>query len=184
MTELILDNTFASFEPEEIVALLSAFVFQEKIDMEPVLTDKLEEGRGIIEDIAARVRDVQSRHRADAYEANEFSTTLKYGLVEVVYEWARGTSFAQLMQLVAASAVPQQSQSGNAVQQQQPPSRSGAGVGVQEGTIVRTITRLDETCREVRDAARIVGNSDLFDKMEKAQLMIRRDIVFCASLYF
>lgn len=54
---------------------------------------------------------------------------------------------------------------------------------VQEGTIVRAITRLDETCREVRDAARIVGNADLFTKMEKCQLMIRRDIIFCASLY-
>ena len=54
---------------------------------------------------------------------------------------------------------------------------------VQEGTIVRAITRLDETCREVRDAARIVGNADLFTKMEQCQLMIRRDIIFCASLY-
>lgn len=43
MTELILDNTFATFEPEEIVALLSAFVFQEKVEIEPVLTEKLEE---------------------------------------------------------------------------------------------------------------------------------------------
>lgn len=55
---------------------------------------------------------------------------------------------------------------------------------VQEGTIVRAITRLDETCREVRDAARIVGNADLFTKMEQCQLKIRRDIVFAASLYF
>lgn len=54
---------------------------------------------------------------------------------------------------------------------------------VQEGTIVRAITRLDETCREVRDAARIVGNADLFAKMEQCQLKIRRDIVFCPSLY-
>lgn len=54
---------------------------------------------------------------------------------------------------------------------------------MQEGTIVRAITRLDETCREVRDAARIVGNADLFTKMEQCQLKIRRDIVFCASLY-
>lgn len=55
---------------------------------------------------------------------------------------------------------------------------------VQEGTIARAITRLDETCREVRDAARIVGNSELFTKMEQCQLKIRRDIVFAASLYF
>jgi antiviral helicase SKI2 len=54
---------------------------------------------------------------------------------------------------------------------------------VQEGTIVRAITRLDETCREVRDAARIIGDADLYQKMEACQLRIRRDVVFCASLW-
>lgn len=53
---------------------------------------------------------------------------------------------------------------------------------VQEGSIVRVITRLDETCREVRDAARVIGDADLFKKMEEAQALIRRDIVFAASL--
>lgn len=44
-----------------------------------------------------------------------------------------------------------------------------------EGTIVRVITRLDETCREVRDAARVIGDADLFTKMEEAQALIKRD---------
>lgn len=46
---------------------------------------------------------------------------------------------------------------------------------VQEGTIVRVITRLDETCREVRDAARVIGDAELFQKMEEAQALIKRD---------
>lgn len=46
---------------------------------------------------------------------------------------------------------------------------------VPEGTIVRVITRLDETCREVRDAARVIGDADLFTKMEEAQALIKRD---------
>lgn len=37
------------------------------------------------------------------------------------------------------------------------------------------ITRLDETCREVRDAARVIGDADLFKKMEEAQGLIKRD---------
>lgn len=73
---------------------------------------------------------------------------------------------------------------------------------VAEGTIVRVITRLDETCREVRDAARVIGDADLFKKMEESQIKIKRDstcngfrarlanfnpriaVVFAASLYF
>lgn len=44
---------------------------------------------------------------------------------------------------------------------------------VQEGTIVRSITRLDETCREVRDAARVIGDMDLFAKMEQCQALLK-----------
>jgi hypothetical protein len=40
---------------------------------------------------------------------------------------------------------------------------------------VRVITRLDETCREVRDAARVIGDAELFQKMEEAQALIKRD---------
>lgn len=43
LTELILENVFAAYEPEEVVALLSCFIFQEKTDVEPLLTSKLEE---------------------------------------------------------------------------------------------------------------------------------------------
>ena len=67
---------------------------------------------------------------------------------------------------------------------------------------MRVITRLDETCREVRDAARVIGDAELFKKMEEAQIKIKRDsafpsfarraatnclsssVVFAASLYF
>lgn len=53
-----------------------------------------------------------------------------------------------------------------------------------EGSIVRCIVRLDETCRELRSAARIIGDAELYRKMEKAGQMIKRDICFAASLYY
>lgn len=54
---------------------------------------------------------------------------------------------------------------------------------VQEGIIVRCIQRLDELIRDVKDAARIIGNPVLGKKMEDASACIKRDIVFAASLY-
>jgi antiviral helicase SKI2 len=42
LTELILENVLAEYAPEEIVALLSAFVFAEKTDVVPTLTPALE----------------------------------------------------------------------------------------------------------------------------------------------
>jgi antiviral helicase SKI2 len=87
LTELILENTLANYEPEEVVALLSAFVFQEKTDVEPVIPPKLEEGRDAILALADRVGRVQDTHKV---AAADFQTALKFGLAEVVYEWAKG----------------------------------------------------------------------------------------------
>ena len=48
---------------------------------------------------------------------------------------------------------------------------------------MRVITRLDETCREVRDAARVIGDAELFKKMEEAQTKIKRDSKCMACLH-
>ena len=72
-----------------------------------------------------------------------------------MYEWARGIEFKDICTLTT----------------------------VEEGTIVRCITRLDETCREVRNIARVIGDPALYRKMEEASELIKRDIVFATSLY-
>jgi antiviral helicase SKI2 len=87
LTELILENTLGTYEPEEVVALLSCFVFQEKTDVEPVIPPRLEEGRDAIIEISDRVGRVQDSKKV---VAEEFRSNLKFGLVEVVYEWAKG----------------------------------------------------------------------------------------------
>lgn len=54
---------------------------------------------------------------------------------------------------------------------------------VAEGSIVRCIVRLEEACKEIRSAARIIGDPQLFTKMERASSLIKRDVIFAASLY-
>ncbi|MCO5612956.1 hypothetical protein L7F22_067229 [Adiantum nelumboides] len=157
LTELVLDNVFGDYSPEEVVALLSVFVFQERQpegqESEPFKEGtKLEQGYETILKTAERVEQVQSTQRVNF---DNFETKLKTGLVNVVYEWARGVPFEKITEMTE----------------------------VAEGTIVRVITRLDETCREVRDAARVIGDADLFEKMEVCQQLIRRDIVFAVSMH-
>ncbi|KAK9760627.1 Antiviral helicase ski2, variant 2, partial [Basidiobolus ranarum] len=89
VTELILDNILAEFEPAEIVALLSCFVFQEKNSSPPSLTPRLEKGQKIILDIATRVAETQEKCGLNV-RAEDYIHTLKFGLSEVVYEWAKG----------------------------------------------------------------------------------------------
>ncbi|KAF4629291.1 hypothetical protein G7Y89_g8854 [Cudoniella acicularis] len=157
LTELILDNVLASYEPAEIVALLSAFVFQEKTDTVPNLSASLENGMKTIITISEKVNEKQTYHQVilSSDDSNDFVSRPRFGLMEVVYEWARGMSFKNITDLT----------------------------DVLEGTIVRVITRLDETCREVKNAARIIGDPELFAKMQTCQEMIKRDITAVASLY-
>ena len=157
LTELVLENVLADYEPEEIVALLSSFVFQEKTDVEPTLTANLERGKNKIVEISERVNNVQTVHQVilSSDDSNDFVSQPRFGMVEVVYEWARGMSFNRITDLT----------------------------DVMEGTIVRVITRLDETCREVKNAARIIGDPTLFQKMQTCQEMIKRDVCATASLY-
>jgi len=42
VTELILEGVFNELEPDELVALLSAFVFEERTENEPTLTERLQ----------------------------------------------------------------------------------------------------------------------------------------------
>src|SRR5213595_2680911 len=80
------------------------------------------QGKELILRIAARVNAIQERHQVLlSDEGSDFEARPRFGLMEVVYEWARGMSFNKLTDLT----------------------------DVLEGTIVRVITRIDEACREV-----------------------------------
>jgi len=164
LTELILENTLATYGPEEVVALLSCFVFQEKTEVEPLLPPKLQEGRDVIQAINDRIGGAQDRQKI---ASEEFRSVLKFGLTEVVYEWAKGMVRINYPPMDAVPLI-----------KVQPFEQITAITDVPEGSIVRCITRLDETCREVRDAARVIGDARLFKKMEEAQLKIKRDSKF------
>lgn len=115
------------------------------------------QGRDVIIEISEKVNAFQTQHQVilSSDDSNDFVSKPRFGLVEVVYEWARGMSFNLITDLT----------------------------DILEGTIVRVITRLEETCREVKNAARIIGDPTLFAKMQRCQEMIKRDITAVASLY-
>ena len=52
-----------------------------------------------------------------------------------------------------------------------------------EGSIIRTLHRLEELLRQLIDAARVVGNEELEERSAAARKLLIRDVVFAASLY-
>ncbi|XP_031486566.1 DExH-box ATP-dependent RNA helicase DExH11 isoform X1 [Nymphaea colorata] len=154
-TECLFENQLDDLEPAEAVALMSALVFQQTNTSEPSLTPKLARARQRLFETAIKLGELQAFFKLAVNPEDYARDNLKFGLMEVVYEWAKGSPFVDICQLT----------------------------DVPEGLIVRTIVRLDETCREFKNAAAIMGNSGLYKKMEAASEAIKRDIVFAASLY-
>lgn len=154
-TEAVFRGLLAGLSPEEAVALMSALVFQERSDVEPTLPPGLAQARKDLADLVTQLADAQTA-RGLPIAADEYARMVLHpGLMEVVYEWARGTPFSVITGLT----------------------------DVMEGSIVRSMVRLDQCCRELMDAARVMGDTALFQKMQAASAAIKRDVVFAASLY-
>ncbi|XP_067012923.2 superkiller complex protein 2 [Anabrus simplex] len=99
--------------------------------------------------------DIQRCEQDNCVEPGVDNQGLNFGLVRVVYEWALEKPFAEIIKLT----------------------------DVQEGIVVRCIQQLNDTLRDVKDAASSVGDTMLSTKMDEAARAIKRDIVFAASLY-
>jgi len=156
-TEMLFGGVLTKLTPQEAVAVLSALVFQEKTAAvaETSLPLSLQTARDETYSLAYAAAEAQEAAGLGISPDDFLSNTLNFGLMEVTYEWAKGTPFSEICSLT----------------------------DVMEGSIVRTILRLDETCREVRDAARVMGNMLLYKQMEEASACIKRDVIFAASLY-
>jgi antiviral helicase SKI2 len=163
ITELVFENFLGGFSSEEIVALLSCFVYDGKKgdgeEKTKLQTPRLEKGKDKIVSIVERIMTLSSQMEIQlTAEEESFLEIDRFALVNTVYEWARGRSFKDIMEYANDA-------------------------DESEGTIVRVITFLDEICNQVKNAALITGDSALHSKMTDAQEKIKRDIVFCASLY-
>lgn len=152
-TEILFHNILEPLNPPEAVAMLSALIFQEKNDVQEQLTSRMEFAREQILEIHDQLTKLQEIEHIEIDP--DAKPILNFGLCAVVYQWARGISFKDIIKMTE----------------------------FQEGSIVRTIVRLDELCRDVQNAAKIMGNEILYLKMEAASECIKRDIVFAASLY-
>lgn len=108
---------------------------------------------GDINDIDQEISKIE--RECDVAQDNTSVNKLNFGLINVVHEWAQKKPFADIMRLT----------------------------DVQEGIIVRCIQQLNETIRDAKSAARIIGDPVLGQKMDEASEAIQRDIVFAASLY-
>lgn len=155
ITEMIFHGVLNPLTPQEAVAVLSSFVFQEKNQDIGNLNEALDKACQQLKELCMECGIIQFDYGLGLDPESFCNSIINFGLVEVVHEWAKGTPFVDICTLTR----------------------------VPEGTIVRTIVRLEQSCREIMDAARVMGNTALFNQMQQASSLIKRDVIFAPSLY-
>lgn len=154
ITELVFNGNFSTLSPEQCAALLSCFVFDEKTREEPVLGPDLKIPYESMIEVVKRVAQVSKQSKLDI-NPEEYIAKFKMELMDVVYQWCKGATFAQICRMT----------------------------DVYEGSLVRLFRRLEELILQVAEASKIMGNNELKEKMEKALSLIKRDMISASSLY-
>ncbi|RYP75384.1 hypothetical protein DL771_002480 [Monosporascus sp. 5C6A] len=153
LSELLFNRFFNELSPELCAAILSVFIFDERVEATP-LPDELMKPFSQIQAQARIIAKVSQESKLDINE-EEYVQGLKWQLVETVYAWAKGKPFAEVCKMTDAY----------------------------EGSLIRLFRRLEELLRQMAQAGKVMGSEDLTSKFEESLAKIRRDIVAAQSLY-
>ncbi|WKX94370.1 hypothetical protein Q1695_011546 [Nippostrongylus brasiliensis] len=153
LTEMLYAGVFTDLDSAQLAALLSCFVFQENAKT-PKLAEELSGCLRKLHEHARRIAKLSIECKLDMIE-DKYVESFKPGMMDVVYQWVNGASFAEVMK----------------------------NTDIFEGSIIRCLRRLEEVLREMVNAAKSMQNQELEQKFEDARTRIKRDIVFAASLY-
>jgi len=154
-TELIFSSAFNELTPAQICALCSCMVFDEPHDDEkPNLCEELASAHRRLVEVAKAVAKVVSECRLPV-DVEKFASTFNPFMMNAVSSWCDGAKFADICGLT----------------------------DVFEGTIIRVMRRLEELLRQMAAAAAAVGNDELHSRFNDCIKLLKRDIVFAASLY-
>lgn len=95
LSELLFNRFFNELTPEQCAACLSCFIFEEKSKDTPALKEELAKPyREILQQ--ARVIAKISQESKLTLNEDEYLKSFKFELMEVVFAWTKGASFAQI----------------------------------------------------------------------------------------
>ncbi|KAF2665334.1 antiviral helicase [Microthyrium microscopicum] len=155
LSELLFDSFFNELPPENIAAILSCFIFEEKTKEAPALPEDLRILWSKIQATARTIAKVSMESKVPNITETEYLATFKMELMPVVLAWSKGSSFADICKMT----------------------------DVYEGSLIRLFRRLEELLRQMGQAAKVMGNSELEEKFDQALATVRRDVVAAQSLY-
>ncbi|EOO03579.1 putative atp-dependent rna helicase dob1 protein [Phaeoacremonium minimum UCRPA7] len=153
LSELLFNRFFNELTPELCASVLSVFIFDEKVETQD-LKEELAKPFREIQQQARVIAKVSQESKLDVNE-DEYVQSLKWQLMETVYQWAQGRPFAEICKMTNAY----------------------------EGSLIRLFRRLEELLRQMAQAGKVMGSEELTKKFETSLQKIKRDIVAAQSLY-
>jgi len=153
LSELLFNRFFNELTPEVCAAVISVFIFEEKVEATP-LTEELMKPFSQVQAQARIIAKVSQESKLEVNE-DEYVQSLKWQLMDTVYAWANGKPFAEVCKMT----------------------------DVYEGSLIRLFRRLEELLRQMAQAGKVMGSEELTNKFEASLAKIRRDIVAAQSLY-
>lgn len=181
LSELLFNGFFNPLTPEQIAAVLSVFVFEEKTKETPALTrDELAKPLKEIQAQARIVAKVAQESKL-AVNEDEYVQSFHWELMEVIYEWANGKSFADIWYV--EDPPPPFFYSFSIDELLTCSCSSSRMTDVYEGSLIRVFRRLEECMRQMAQASKVMGSEELEGKFETSLTKVRRDIVAAQSLY-
>lgn len=103
LSELLFNRFFNELTPEQCAAVLSVFIFEEKSQERDLTKDELARP---FRDIQAQARIIAkvSQESKMSLNVDEYVQGFKPQLMEVVYAWAHGASFAEIWYVIVISS--------------------------------------------------------------------------------
>ncbi|XP_065313106.1 exosome RNA helicase MTR4-like isoform X2 [Gordionus sp. m RMFG-2023] len=98
LTELMFNGAFNNLDCDQIVALLSCFVFQEKAMDIPKLEAELSAPLKMIQETARRIAKISRECKLELDEM-DYVYSFKPNLMDVVYAWSKGSPFHEIIKM-------------------------------------------------------------------------------------
>jgi ATP-dependent RNA helicase DOB1 len=92
------NGAFNDLSVEQCVALLSCFVFQEKADAMPKLSDELAGPLKMMQDTARRIARISIEAKLDM-EEEAYVESFRPHIMDVVHAWVSGAPFSQICKM-------------------------------------------------------------------------------------
>jgi ATP-dependent RNA helicase DOB1 len=154
-TEMLFSGMLNNLKPAILAAVLSAITYSEgKKDAKLPKNNELVEAFNQMKTNAERIGKIRGEIDQNV-KVDEYVNKFKPDMMEITFEWCNGASFSDICKMTE----------------------------IYEGTIIRCFRRLDELIKELINAAKVIGNKQIVQRLEEINKSMRRDIVFAASLY-